>query len=368
MLRRARFRARVGRIGLGALVGTFLVASCAVGERPMLTDDAIGEGGAAAGTVAGGGDTTGSTAAANDGSIDATDVTTPLDAGSLDAGSLDDLSSLGDAPPVVMTSTGIVVPVLGRSDAGFVVNTPCGNPGEIVWGQPVGPVDVVLDAGHGGDETGALGPNGETEAEVNLDIARRTAALLERQGVSVALTRTADYRITITNRAAIADRLGARAFVSIHHNSPTPTGANEAGIPGTEVYPKLNMPEADRLGGLVYGEVVASLSQFDVDWAAVPNAGVLRVINSEGDNSYGIVRRPSVPSVLVELAYLSNPPEALVIGTAEYRQAAAAALAQGINRYLTTEDPGTGFISEPRLTEPSADTGGSDGCVDPPLE
>ncbi|MGI9616407.1 MAG: N-acetylmuramoyl-L-alanine amidase family protein [Acidimicrobiales bacterium] len=330
----------------------------------MLTDDAIGEGGAAAGTVASGGDTTESTAAVGtEGSTVATVVTTPLD-----AGSLDDLTSLGDAPPVVMTSTGVVVPVLGRSDAGLVVNTPCGNPGEIVWGQPVGPVDVVLDAGHGGDEPGARGPNGETEAEVNLDVARRTAALLERQGVSVALTRTADYRITISNRAAIADRLGARAFVSIHHNSPTPTGENEAGIPGTEVYPKLNMPEAERLGGLVYGEVVASLSQFDVDWAAARNAGVLQVINSEGGNSYGIVRRPSVPSVLVELAYLSNPPEALVIGTAEYRQAAAAALAQGINRFLTTEDPGTGFISEPRLSDPSPETGGSDGCIDPPLE
>ena len=348
----------------------------------MLTDDAIGagsipDGGAAEaategadpvtnGTVTNGSATDGS--ATNGTPTNGTATSDPPTVTADEPSALDDVAGLGDAPRVVVTATGILVPVLGRSATGFLVNTPCGNEGEIIWGQPVGPVDVVLDAGHGGDEAGALGPQGETEAEVNLDLARRTAALLERQGLRVALTRTADYRITIPNRAAIADRLEPRAFVSIHHNSPTPSVANEAGTPGTEVYTQVASDDANRLGGLLYAEVLATLGQFDIEWAAVQSAGVLRVINDAGDDAYGIIRRPSVPSVLVEMAYLSNPPEALVIGTTDYREAASAALARGILRYLNTADVGEGFVEEPRLTNPSAETGGSDGCVDPVLE
>lgn len=324
-----------------------------------MSDDAIG-----ANSVPGGGAAADTVDVSADESTPSSAPTTSVD----EPSALDDVAVLGDAPRVVTTATGIPVPVLGRSETGYLINTPCGNEAEIVWGQPVAPVDVVIDAGHGGDETGALGPNGETESEVNLDLARRTAALVERQGLTVALTRTADYRVTIPNRAAIADRLEAKAFVSIHHNSPTPSAENEAGTPGTEVYTQVTSDEASRLGGLLYEEAFAALAQFDVDWAGVPTAGVLRVINDGGEDAYGIVRRPSVPSALVELAYLSNPPEALVIGTVDYREAAAAALAQGIVRYLTTDDGGTGFVEEPRLRNPSAETGGSDGCVDPVLE
>ena len=70
---------------------------------------------------------------------------------------------------------------------------------------------------------------------------------------------------------------------------------------------------------------------------------------------------------LAELAYISNPSEAVLIGTSEYRQAAAEALAAAIIRYLTTDEPGAGFVDNPRLFNPSADTGGTGGCVDPPL-
>ncbi len=362
---------RVGRTTAGVVV-LLVTAGCAVGERPMLTDEAIGvgslpDGGAAANTLVDGVDSGDS---GDDGSGELSTTGGTVESASTDdGGALDDPADLGDAPAVVMTATGIPVAVLGRAEHGFVVNTPCGNEGEILWGQPVGPVDVVLDPGHGGgDDEGALGPNGATEAEVNLDIARRAAARLEREGYTVALTRTADYRITIANRAAIADRLEAQAFVSIHHNSPTPSSANGDGGPGTEVYPQVGSDEANRLGGLLYDEVVAALSEFDVAWAAASNAGVLQVINSDGESAYGIVRRPSVPSALVELAYLSNPSEAVVIGTTDYRNTAAAAITRGVVRYLGTGDEGSGYVEEPRLTDPSAETGGSDGCVDPPLE
>ena len=321
-------------------VGALLVGGCAVGERPVLTEEGIQEvapGGAAADTIPPG-DT----------------ATSPLPGA----------DALGPAPPVLISPTGVVVPVLERTAAGYRVRTPCGNEADLVWGQPVRSADVVLDAGHGGDERGAIGPSGETEAELNLDIARRAAASLDSQGVTAVLTRTGDYRIPISNRAAIADQLSAQVFVSIHHNSPTP---DPSAGPGTEVYVQVGSEASRRLGGLVHEEVTGALSSFDVAWSARTDAGVLTVVNGDGENAYGINRYPTTPSVLAELAYLSNPSEAAVLATTEYRQAAADALARAIVRYLRTADPGSGFVETPRLFNPSDTTGGTDGCVDPAL-
>ncbi len=336
------------------------VSGCAVGERPVLTDDALEDsngldGGASAATIG----TSVTTTAPIGGGTDASGVESE---GLLDPG------TLGDAPPILVTANGIVVPVIGRSDEGYLVRTPCGNDVEILWGQALGPVDVVLDPGHGGeDEKGAIGPSGETEAEVNLDVARRAARLLEVRGFSVSLTRTSDYRIAIPVRAAIAERLQPSAFVSIHHNAPSPDISENRSAPGTEVYTQVGSDDSRRLGGLLYDRTIAELSVFDAEWASRTDAGVLNVLNDEGDDAYGIVRRPSVPTALIEMAYLSNPTEALVIGTAEYRQAAANAVAEGVASFLETADEGSGYVDEPRLFNPSAATGGSDGCLDPPL-
>lgn len=327
-----------------------LLGSCAVGERPTLTGESIDDGTLdGASNALDGGVLAGPAAAAD------TEV----------GGPLPDVDALGESPPVLISPSGVVVPVLSRSAEGFIVRTPCGHEADLVWGHPIFDAVVVLDPGHGGDERGAIGPSGEAEAEVNLDIARRTATVLEGQGIAVALTRTGDYRIPISNRAAIADQLQAFVFVSIHHNSPTP---NPADWPGVEIYVQNDSDDSSRLGGLLHEELISALSVFDVEWASRSDAGVLTVINPNGEDAFGVNRYPTTPSALAELAYISNPTEALVIGTSEYRQSSATALATGIVRYLNTSDPGSGFISEPRLFEPSGATGGTDGCIDPPLE
>lgn len=343
------------------LVGLLLLSGCAVGERPTLTND-----GAAAenneGSASGIGDFDGATVR-GDGAVSAEASTNPAPTTERDS-LLPELAALGDAPRVLISPTGLLVPVLARTGTGYRVLTPCGNEAELVFGQPVWAAEVVLDPGHGGDEKGALGPSGATEAELNLDIARRTAGLLERQGITVALTRTGDYRIPVRNRAAIADQLGAAAFVSIHHNSPTPDPSDG---PGTEVFVKAATPESSRLGGLIYEELVNALGVFDVTWASRPDAGVLTVLNDAGENAYGITRYPTTPVALAELAYISNPAEAVVLSTSEYRQTAAEALTEAIVRFLDTAEPGSGFVDKPRLFNPSAETGGTDGCIDPPL-
>ena len=352
------------------LTGALMLGACAVGERPMLVDEGLGDvpadaanGNPLAGTsilsgsaVPGGGAAPdGAGASAISDPIAATTDTIPVD-------------QLGSGPQAIITPTGVLVPVLALEPGGaFVVETPCGNQDVVQWGQPLRSVEVMLDPGHGGDERGAIGPSGETEAELNLDIARRAAALLDAEGVDVALTRTGDYRVPISVRAALADRLGAQVLVSIHHNSPTPTPGPDNG-PGTEVYIQGGSAESQRLGGLMHAEIVAALSVFDADWAARTDAGVLTVVNDEGEDAYGINRYPLTTSVLAELAYLSNPTEALVLATDEYRQGAAQAVANAIIRHLAGDAGGTAPVPEPRLATPAGGTGGSEGCIDPPLE
>src|SRR5690606_36096070 len=105
---------------------------------------------------------------------------------------------------VVVTPTGIPLAVLrDLGDGRFVVRAPCSDEATVT-GTRVRTATVVLDPGHGGGETGAVGPAGTLEKDVNLAVAEAAKATLERLGASVVLTRTSDYRITLLSRAAIA--------------------------------------------------------------------------------------------------------------------------------------------------------------------
>ncbi|MEM8923508.1 MAG: N-acetylmuramoyl-L-alanine amidase [Actinomycetota bacterium] len=334
-----------------------LLGACAVGERPILMEEGLGDAtnNAIDGDPLGGG--TAAEAATDPGNSVLPAQENPI-------GTFD----LGTAPPAIITPTGVLVLVTGLDPSGaFQVQTPCGNAATIRWGQPLRSVDVMLDPGHGGDERGAIGPSGETEAEVNLDVARRTAALLDAQGVSVALTRTGDYRLPIGTRAGLADALGATMLISIHHNNSVPL-PSAAVSPGTEVYVQSTSTESSRLGGLVHQELFNTLSSFQAQWVGRPDAGVLTVLNAEGSDGYGINRLPLTPTVLAELAYIGNPSEAAVLATDEYRQAAAAALVRAVTRYQVGDASGTPPVPEPRLFSPAGGTGGVDDCVDPLLQ
>lgn len=268
-------------------------------------------------------------------------------------------------PRALITPTGVVVPIIAELSDSYSVRTPCGNRAQVRWGFPIWAADVVLDPGHGGSvETGAVGPNGLTEKELNLEVAKRTARILEDRGISVLLTRTWDYRLPIQTRAEIANVLEAKVIVSIHHNAPN---ANPSTTPGTEVFIQDGVAESARLGGILQEEIVAALDQFDIDWTTATDAGALVVLNADEDDAYGMIRRPEMPAALAEFGYLSNPPEAELFATVEYQDVAATALADGIERWLTTDDPGSGFQDEPRRFTPTGGTGGTDGCVDPEL-
>jgi N-acetylmuramoyl-L-alanine amidase len=245
----------------------------------------------------------------------------------------------------VRTPSGILALVHGADAAGaFVVSTPCDRRVTVpaAASQIVRRIDVLLDPGHGGLDPGATGPNGMTEAEINLDVAQRTAQLLRARGVTVELTRDDDHFRTIADRAQLAVAIAPKAFVSIHHNGGIASPVR--GPIGSEVYHQVADDESRRLGGLVYESLEVELGALDAAWTRSARWGVRARTNSEGTDFYGVLRRSAgVPAVLIEGAYMSSAQEAALLATDAFRDAEARAIATGIARWLTSPDPGTGY-------------------------
>lgn len=270
-------------------------------------------------------------------------------------------------PPAVRTPGGIVVPVLGREGGRWKVSTPCGRDAVVASATPIPATTVVLDPGHGGYDPGAVGPNGLSEATLNLAVSKYAAGALERAGFSTVLTRDGDYGMNLTNRARLAVGLQAKAFVSVHHNAaawaPSP-------IPGTEAYHQVDSPESKRLAGLVYEEVVGALRPFAVHWVT-SGAGVTWRTRANGEDWYAMVRQPKgVPAALEELAFLSNPPEASLLAEPDVQRVEGEAVARGVIRFLATRDPGSGYVDGgpmPPRPRPAPRGAGDEGCDDPPL-
>ena len=251
-------------------------------------------------------------------------------------------------PIALLTSTGVPVAVLERAAGGHLVRTPCGNTAEVAGGTPIGPVRVVLDPGHGGPANpGTVGPNGLVERDLNLTLAEATVAELAARDISATMTRTGDYGVSAAVRVAFADALGAEALVSIHHNGPTWQPMEE---PGTEVYQQSKSDDSARLAGVLYEEITAALRTFEgVEWTGLADAGVKRIVWPNSGDVLGMIRLPLTTAVLIEFGYLTNASEAELFATDEYIAAASRATAAGIEAYLATDRPGTGFIAEPRI-------------------
>lgn len=266
------------------------------------------------------------------------------------------------------TPTGVVVPVLGTSAGGWVVGTPCGRTATVPTVEGVAGT-VVLDAGHGGSETGAIGPLGNRESDVNEAVVDHARRALESAGFPVVLTRTGDYRIGVVPRAAIVGAVKPRAAVSVHHNA---SYSEVRDTPGTEIFHQAigtSAAESRRLAGLLYEEVTATLAAIDLaGWAATPRPGVKPRHNAAGDDFYGILRRTQgTPTALLEVGFISRRAEERLFARPEVQRAVGEAVARGVVRFLTTRDPGRGFIDPPRLADDPTRGGGTENCEDPPL-
>jgi N-acetylmuramoyl-L-alanine amidase len=263
-------------------------------------------------------------------------------------------------PGVFVSPNGIVLPVVRDG----VAHTPCNNEVSPV-GTPILGANVVIDPGHGGKEPGAVGPTGLVEKDVNLDISLDVQQLLEAEGAHVVVTRPSDYYSTIQNRAEIALALHPQVFLSIHHNAE-PDGASDG--PGDETYYQIASPESKRLAGLLWEEITAAFTPYNIAWAADTDHGAKYRPSSSGGDYYGILRRGAgITTVLSEAAFISNPPEEALLRDPAFKHAEAVAVTKAITRFLATPDPGSGFVEPYPRTEPAGGGGGPAGCVDPTL-
>ena len=183
---------------------------------------------------------------------------------------------------------------------------------------------IFIDPGHGGSDPGAPGHSRLIwEADVVLDISLRLAKILEEQGARVVLSRTINATVDLHHRAVLANRANADIFVSVHADA----NLNSA-IGGTTTYffapstqPHLHEQLADRqrLTRSIQTELVHELRLED---------------KGSRQANFAVLRGTSMPSVLVETAFMSNPREEQLLADPNFRQQAAEGIARGISAYF----------------------------------
>lgn len=172
---------------------------------------------------------------------------------------------------------------------------------------------VVIDPGHGGKDPGAIGLRGLQEKNVILPISKKVADILEKKGIQVVMTRDSDYFVDLAPRVEIADRVNANLFVSIHANSMP---ANRTDVNGLETY---YYSSGQGLARAIHSSVLQSI---DVRDRRVRKA------------RFYVLRKSSMPSVLVEVGFVTGKIDSPRLGTTAYQNQMAEAIARGILQYI----------------------------------
>jgi len=194
---------------------------------------------------------------------------------------------------------------------------------------------VVLDPGHGGRDTGAIGRRRIYEKKVVLDIAKRARKKLEASGITVKLTRERDYRMSCPARVAEARKWSADIFVSVHVNS-----ARNSNAAGLETY-VLPAPGYPSTAGGNKNTAVCPGNRHDVQNILLACHVHRQMLAQTGCADRGIrlarfdvLRNAPCPAILVECGFVSNRAEENRIIQKEYRDAVAEGISQGILEYM----------------------------------
>jgi len=250
---------------------------------------------------------------------------------------------------------------------------------------------IAVDAGHGGEDPGAIGKNGTREKDVVLAIARELALKINAEpGMKAVLTRNGDYFVPLRDRMRRARAQQADLFVSIHADS-----IRDRRVDGSSVYilsQRGATDEASRwlaerenasdlIGGVslddkddVLASVLLDLSQSaSLSASQVAAERVLRELNRVGEvrkpqvqqARFMVLKSPDIPSMLVETAYISNPQEELRLRSAPHQAKLAAAIHQGVHEYFYANPPPGSRVAQlaagaaPRVAlAPAGDSGG----------
>ncbi len=183
---------------------------------------------------------------------------------------------------------------------------------------------IAIDPGHGGSEPGTIGSRGTKEKDMNLDVAKKAAGILEAQGARVLMTRTGDWDVGLYERTDKANKDKADIFVSIHFNAHPDRSKRGT---STYIYSNYEEPgeaartrESNKLAQCVQSELLKALGLKDVG---------IREAN------FVVLRTAGMPAILVEVAFLSNTAEEKLIATGDFRNKAAEAIVNGIGLYFS---------------------------------
>lgn len=240
-------------------------------------------------------------------------------------------------------------------------------------------VVIAIDAGHGGDDPGAIGRGGAREKDVVLAIARKLAKEIDAQpGMRAVLVRDGDYYVSHRKRMDIAHAASADFFISIHADSYRDPNAKGATVyvlsqKGASDEAALLLAQrenaSDKIGGITLSDKDQMLARvlLDLSQNAAMNASVAagqRLIRRMSAVTpmrrrevqhapFLVLKSPDIPSVLVETAYISNPREEASLRSDKFQSALAAALRQGIVDYFAANPPpGTYLAANPPKPEP----------------
>lgn len=218
---------------------------------------------------------------------------------------------------------------------------------------------IVLDAGHGGDDVGAVGQNSRYEKVINLNVTKYLGSILKQRGYTVYLTRNDDHFIPVKERTVLANDKNADLFMSIHTNAVPLEKANE--IDGIETF-FLSPARSERAKGVAALENksdIREMSESSKDvfleslnrpritashkFAIDVQSGILQAARSKYKdvNDSGVKEGPfwvlvgaQMPSILVEVGYITHPTEGKRLYDKDYQQALANGIANGIDSYF----------------------------------
>lgn len=193
------------------------------------------------------------------------------------------------------------------------------------------PFVIVIDAGHGGKDAGATGPTGIHEKNVTLAVARKLAALVSAEPtMRSALVRTGDYYVDLSQRTTVARQKKAHLFISLHadaHDNPRVQGVSvfilsreEANHLTSQVKRKVSLQASVRAGSNILQELKR---HFPVHHRDIQRAGFM------------VLKSIETPSILIEMAFISNPVEERKLAHPRRQEQIAHAIFRGIQRYFS---------------------------------
>ena len=264
-------------------------------------------------------------------------------------------------PPVLAARAPVTPPTAAPAAARTPAPQPAAAP--VLRAKSAGAVTVVIDAGHGGHDVGAVGPNRLYEKTVTLAIARELAAQINAQrGMRAVLTRGDDRFLELRDRTAVAHKHKADLFLSIHADAVAKGRARGSSVYALSEHGATS--EAARLlaarenaAGMPAGLAVAGQDRvlrsvlLDLSQNATTESSLRlaeRLLDRMADVNklhrsdvqqagFMVLKSPQVPSVLVETAFISTPEEARKLADPAFRRRMAGALVAGIRDYLQTE-------------------------------